>query len=230
MSERSGCAAFQEALVEAAYGEISGNAADALAAHLVGCSSCREESDSLRATRRSLRAALAAPSQDASGTLIILPRERATFRWPRLAAAAAILALLAVALTRADVSVGAGGTTISFRLRNADPGAPSANEVEAAAVLAALRDLRERDRQAREALPKAVAEELDRRSVALRASQDAALARLVDEIDRRRAQDLGFVLNQMGSLEQRTGVEMARTQQWLQYAVLAQPTGLDSVR
>ena len=233
MNERPACAGFQEALVEAAYGELSGAAADALAAHLAECKACRDESDSLGATRRSLRAALAAPSHDPLATLILLPRERRTTRrWPRLAAAAALLALpalVALAFSRAEVSVGAGGTTVSFELRG-KTGTPPEIEADSAAVLAALRELRARDREAREELPKALAEELDRRSVAIRASQDAALARLVDEIDRRRAQDLGFVLSQMGSLEQRTGVEMARTQQLLQYAMLAQPAGADSAR
>jgi len=230
MNERPACAGFQEALVEAAYGELSGAAADALAAHVAECKACRDESDSLGATRRSLRAALAAPSHDPLATLILLPRERRTTRrWPRLAAAAALLALVALAFSRAEVSVGAGGTTVSFELRG-KTGTPPEIEADSAAVLAALRELRARDREAREQLPKALAEELDRRSVAIRASQDAALARLVDEIDRRRAQDLGFVLSQMGSLEQRTGVEMARTQQLLQYAMLAQPAGADSAR
>jgi hypothetical protein len=231
MNGRSDCAAFHEQLVEAAYGELSGPAMDSLAAHVATCDTCRQESESLRATRRALRAALAAPPPDASATLVVMPRApRITPRWGRLAAAAAVLALVAVAFSRAEVAVGAGGTTVSFRLRRGGPETPPEIETASSAVLAALRELRSRDLNSREALPRALAEEFDRRSVAIRESQDAALARLIDEIDRRRAQDLGFVLSQMGSLEQRTGVEMARTQQLLQYAMLSQPGDVDSAR
>lgn len=231
MKGQSDCAVYQERLVEAAYGELADVATELLAAHLAGCESCRAESDSLHATRRLLRGALAAPSLDPSSTVVVMPRMAPRSpRWLRLAAAAAILALVAVAFGRAEIVVGEGGTTVSFRVRGGGAEATSAAETTSAVVLAALRELRARDAQAREALPKALAQEFDRRDITLRESQDLALARLVDEIDRRRAQDLGFVLNQMGSLEQRTGVEMARTQQLLQYAVMAQPGGVDTVR
>lgn len=226
MNGRSGCAAYQERLLEAAYEELGGEAMQMLAAHLATCEPCREEAESLRATRRRLRGALAAPSHDLTGTLVVMPRAtRPALRWLRLAAAAALLLAVAIAFSRAEVTVGAGGTTVSFRLGGGSAAASPDPEAASTAVLAALRALRERD-----TLPEALAQELDRRAVAARESQDAALARLVDEIDRRRAQDLGFVLTQVGSLEQRTGVEMARTQQLLQYAVLAQDDAVDSLR
>ena len=79
MTGRSDCAAFQEHLVEAAYGELTSAAAELLAAHLAICERCREESDWLGASRQALRTALAAPSHDAPGTLMVLPRGQGLF-------------------------------------------------------------------------------------------------------------------------------------------------------
>ena len=231
MTGRSDCAAFQEHLVEAAYGELTSAAAELLAAHLAICERCREESDWLGASRQALRTALAAPSHDAPGTLMVLPRAtRSSPRWLHVAAAAALLALVALALSRAEVAIGPSGTSVTFRLLGDRAASPTEAETASAAVLAALRDLRSRDAQARAGLTQVLAQEMNRHAVAVREAQDAALAQLVGDIDRRRAQDLGFVLNQMGSFEQRTGVEMARTQQLAQYAVLAQSGRVESVR
>jgi len=231
MSGERACEAFRERLVEAAYGEPAGRAVDDLETHLAACEPCRAERESLRAVRQAVRRALAAPAHQPAGAVLVMPR--ATHRAPRwlsLAAAAALLALVAVALSRAEVAVGPGGASLSFRLLGEGAARPAEGDANSALVLAALRDLRQRETQSRDALPHVLAQELDRRALAVRESQDAALARLVDEIDRRRAQDLGFVLNRMGSLETRTGAEMARTQQLLQFAVLRQEGATDKVR
>ena len=225
---RQECDAIRELLVGDVYDEIEPPDRARLAAHLERCPDCREEVESLRGTRRALRAAFAAVPSAPPSTLVLMPRRPALASRPLwLAAAAALVGLAALALARAEISFGPQGTSVSLRLSGPAPVDSPAQAALPGEVVAALARLEARGAEERQRLLRAVSEELDRRDAADRGERQASLARLVDELDRRRAQDLGYLLSRMGTLEERTGEEVARTQQILQYAMA---TGAERAR
>ncbi|HUL59154.1 MAG TPA: zf-HC2 domain-containing protein [Anaeromyxobacteraceae bacterium] len=71
--------AFQERLLDLAYGEISRREARSLEAHLAGCEACRAELERIRATRRAM-AALAPEPAPERGEAVLLAAAREAAR------------------------------------------------------------------------------------------------------------------------------------------------------
>ena len=216
------CNSMRERIVEEIYEEISSADRARLETHLAACASCRREIDRLREARAALREGRPEVPAPVPSRVIVLGRPPAgrLARATRLAAAAVIVALALLSLFQARFTRGPEGAAISF-----GPSSPTAepNTTNVAAVREEIRTavdaLREGSAADYEILAAAFGAELDRRDAVQARAEEASFSWLVDEIDRRRQQDLAFLLARIGTLEYRTGQEVARANQLLEYAV-----------
>lgn len=215
------CEGMKERLVELLYGEVSSTDRAAVEAHLGGCAACREELSQFQEVRRTLRTVAAdVPSSDRS-RVIVLGRApaRGLGRWTRLAAAAAVVLLASLSLFNARIAWGPDGATIAFSLIPAGTG-PIPEDLREQAQTAARQVLAEVSSQ-RDLLEASFRHELDRREAERARQLQAALTDLARGLDQQRYEDLQYLMAHLGSLEARTGQEMARTNQLLEFAVLA---------
>ena len=203
-----GCETFRDGMMEVLYGEASADERRRWERHATDCGACRAELSDLQDVRAGIESAR--PAEPAAGpapVLVLRPSVPLFHRAALLAAAGALVAVAAVGLFRLERVAGPG----------ADPRSSAAN-VEA--LIGAVQELARRGEGERAELVGALREELGRRDEAWRAAERHALAGILEEFDRRRQQDLSYVMSQLGSLERRTGQEVARTNQMLQMAML----------
>lgn len=196
------CQQFHELMVAVLYDEASTEERARFDAHLAGCAACRREIAGLREVRDGLRAAAPVVLPAPAPAVVVLgpppaPRWRS---WAGLAAAAAVAALGLVAV---------------LSLNRTAALSPEDREALRQDVLASVESYRETDLAERDALFAALQEEIREQEVRRVADSDALAKLLLASWSRTREDDLRFVLNRLGTLEQRTD----RNQEWLQYAV-----------
>jgi hypothetical protein len=208
-------------MVEVLYDEATPEERARLERHLETCPTCAAEMDGLRRVRE--RMAAATTESAAAPRVLVLgrpPSRAGRLAW--LAAAAAVTGIGLLAAARPHVEVGPGRMTISLG-RPLPLSEPQRSEVRRE-IDAALLDYREQERHDRQAFAASLRDELLRRD-ASRVRDVDAMGDLIDRWSRTRQEDLRFVLQRLGSLEQRTGQEMERTRELLEYTVNARFLG-----
>jgi Putative zinc-finger len=209
----------KELLVEWLYGETEPPRRAEMEAHVNSCSRCLEELAGLRG----VRAALAEirdrkPAPETSPTVLVLgrPRPPAPLRWAGLAAAAALILVSTLVLSGTRLEWTGSGPAVSFGGRGASQNLDRIQEAADAAVHA----MRQEAKEQRELLATTLLAELERRDTQGDDGLREVLGALVRDLNQQRARDMDFMLGQIDSLEMRTGQEMARTNQILEFAVL----------
>jgi uncharacterized protein YhaN len=220
---RSRCDEMKEFLVELLYDEIPPEHWTPLEAHLEDCEHCRQDLAELRQVRAGLaEAAQEEPRADAPRVLVLpLRRRRSPLRFAKLAAAAAVILVASLGILNARIGWSEAGPLISFGLT-----APAAALTDEERLLVdqasrVVHQVEAQSMQQREALLAAFRDELNRKQRKDAEELESMMATLLDDLDRRRNQDMRYVLTELGSLEVRTGREMARTNQLLEIAVQA---------
>ncbi|MGD8375973.1 MAG: zf-HC2 domain-containing protein [Acidobacteriota bacterium] len=196
------CEQFHELMVTVLYEEASTEEQARFDDHLAGCAGCQREIEALRRVRGGLRAAAPSVAPAPAPTVLVLgsPPAPRWWRWAGLAAAAAVAALGLVAVLSLNRPAGLS---------------PRDREALREDFLASVQDYRETDRAERDALFAALQDEIREQEVRRAADSDALAKLLLASWSRTREDDLRFVLDRLGTLEQRTD----RNQEWLQYAV-----------
>ena len=218
MTRSTPCEALNGVMVEVLYEEATPAERDRLERHLAGCDACNEEMNALRRVRARLRAVRSEPAP--TPRVLVLGRHR-TPGWVRaggLAAAAALMVLGALAIFRTEVDVVPGGLVISFG--DATERIATGRDEIGAEIAAALESYRQQDVGERDLMVASFREELRRRDALRKADADSLANLLMESWNRTREDDLRFVIDRLGSLEQQTG----RTQELLQYAVYEPPS------
>jgi len=218
------CEMIRERIVETLYEETTPEGLAELAEHLAACPRCHREEESLRETRGLLRSAWPDPIPLPGSRVLVLGRPQPRRRWRTAgwAAAAAVVLTAVAALLNPRIGIVADGVTLSLGWPARARGLSADERAEMEAALKAAEEGIRRQQAAQQAeILRALEDELDRRDARGGEERDAALASLLDDVDRRRVRDLRLLLSEVGSLETRTGREMARTNEWVRYAVLA---------
>jgi hypothetical protein len=148
------------------------------------------------------------------------PRRRGVVRYAQLAAAAAVLLVASLGLLNARLGWTEAGPEVSFGFRPAAAGLSAEDRQLVERAGAAAEELREEAASQREVILGAFRTELERKQRQDADELEGVLAALLDDLEGRRNQDLRYLMAQLGSLEVRTGREMARTHQLLEQAVL----------
>ena len=225
------CTTARERSVELLYGEADPETRRLLEAHHAGCEACRADFDALRGVRRAL-GEWKLPFSVERPLRLSLP-QRAS-RWPLLAAAAGLILATGLSLRLASARVELRGGPVLLSL-----GGPSTGEIEARL---AAQEARHRDelralaaRVEQVAAVPATGEgspagdetlaEL-RRLVSLESRRQqeelrASLARYEERAEARRRYDLARVSAGLSYLEGRTGQQVARTTELMNYVLKA---------
>jgi hypothetical protein len=205
------CTAWNDSLVGRLYGEIDGDDAAALTAHLASCGDCRETLDEFRRVRTVLRDD---EPQVAATPRVVVLRGRTRMGWMALAASLLGAALLAGAGAGAGYALGRGAA--------APPAGNAA--LGSAKPVVDTEDLvrREVDRRLA-ALTSASGETSSKGGDRAVSSPElkAELAKLEKKMNGMRAADLDFVLDQIGASEFRTGTRIGKTNDALKTVALA---------
>lgn len=214
------CESLRERMMEVLYDEADAPTRRRLQEHLQACEGCRDEMAGLGRVRRALQEARTDVPEVPPSRVVFLgrPAPRPWARAARWAAAAALAAAALLGIFQARIEVGGQGFTLAFGGDASRQAMLGQVRQEIDAALASVRAEGDRERAA---LLAAFQQDLQRREDTRRRAQNAAFHRLATDWETVRQQDLGFLLTQLGSLEERTGQEMQRTQELLRYAVLA---------
>ena len=218
----SNCEVMKEFLVELLYEEISPTRRRELESHLEWCDDCRQELSELQAVRTQLQAAhrLEPPVDSPRVVFLERPRRRGVARYAQLAAAAAVLLVASLGLLNSHIGWTDTGPEISFGLRPAAAGLSAEDRLLVERASVAAEELRAEASSQREVLLAAFRTELERKQRRDADDLEAVLAALLDDLDGRRNHDLRYLMAELGSLEVRTGREMARTHQLLEQVAL----------
>jgi hypothetical protein len=204
------CTAWNDGLIGRLYGELDGDEAAALAAHLERCDACRETLDEFQRVRAALRDD--AQEEHAAPRVLVL-QGRPRHGWMALAASVLGAALLA----------GVGGGVGFAAGRRAGP--PSAGRVVAAPSPETETAELDRNEVARRLakLENEIAAASRRRDERAVSSPElkAEIAKLEKKMNGVRAADLEFVLDQIGASEFRTGTRIGKTNDALRTVALA---------
>lgn len=202
------CELFQSRLVALAYDDISPEDRAAAQAHLAGCADCSATLARLAGTRAAL--ADAAPVVPTAPRIVVLAPRRSVPGWA-IAAGIAGAALLGAA----GYLAGTTGQPAS---------APTPFDAEQARALVREESRRQIEAQfeaMKAALPKPAPVDAVTRDV-LRAE----LSGLERRINSGRAEDVGYVLDQIAASETRSRDRIGDTQKALRYVALANNPGL----
>ncbi len=217
----SSCKGMQEFLVESLYAEISPAHDRELKAHLAWCDDCRQELAELQTVRTRLQAAhrLESPVDSTRVVFLERPRRHPMVRYAQLAAAAAVLLVASLGLLNARLGWTAAGPTLSFGLSPAVPGLSAEDRLVVERAQSTAAELRRETSQQREMLLVAFRTEWERKQRQDADDLETLLATLLDDLNDRRNHDLRYLMAELGSLEIRTGQEMARTNEILEQVV-----------
>ncbi|MGE0452901.1 MAG: anti-sigma factor [Vicinamibacteria bacterium] len=225
------CTTARERSVELLYGEADAETRGLLEEHHAACEACRADIEALRGVRRTL-GQWKLPFSVERPVRLELPRRAS--RWPLVAAAAGLILATGLSLRLANARVELRGGPLQFSL-----GGPSASQIEArlaaqekrhndelwalaarveqvAAVPAAGEGAPAGDETLAE-LRRLVSLESRRQQQELRAS----LARYEERAEARRRYDLARVSAGLSYLEGRTGQQVARTTELMNYVLKA---------
>ena len=201
------CDLFKSRLAALVYDDISPEDRSEVQAHLASCRGCSTALERLTATRRLLSES--APDVPRAPRLVVLAPRRSVPVWASFAAGVAATALIGAA----GFLAGSRGTPPPTAA--AAPVSPF--DVEQARAIA-----REESRRQLEAMPASqpAAPGLTRDDL------QAALDGFERRLQRERAQDVGYVLDQIAASETRSRDRIVETQKGLRYVALANNPGL----
>jgi len=215
------CQGYEERALEMLYGELDPLDQQRFESHLGACESCRAELQALHRTRAVLQDA--APDVPVAPRVVILsaPRQRP----PTWAIAAGVAGFGLLAGMALSWSWQARATATSLA---ADLAARQSQTIETAAAtpasMEAIIDQRVRDQVERYLAahqgvqtPKAI----DANEFLTASDVDARLTRFDRKLDRERANDLQYLLDQLANVEARTTARFGETEQALRYVALA---------
>lgn len=212
------CDEWKEHLISTLYGEVDPAVELRLRAHLTDCPTCRQELEELEEARRLLRSA-SPPVPAAPRVVVLAPPATSRSFWVMAASLGAVALLVGFSLRTAWqaerlIPLAGGSGPVS-----ASPAAPA---------IAKGRDELDRWLDERWAgLEKRLGEQRHHLSEApspeavTRQELEAVLARLEKKMDRGRAADIQYVLDEITAAELRTGMRLGETQQALHYLALA---------
>jgi hypothetical protein len=205
------CDLFQSRLAALVYDDISPEDRASVQAHLAGCAACSAALERLAATRALL--AEAAPHVPVAPRIVVVATRNRVPAWAAFAAGLAAAALLGSAGYLAGASR-APATT-------AQVAAPSTGlDAEQARAL-----VREESRRQFEALQASLTRSPSEDAVS-RDDLRAELAGLERRLNNGRAEDVGYVLDQIAASETRSRDRIEDTQKGLRYVALANNPGL----
>lgn len=207
------CDLFQSRLAALVYDDLSSEDRAAVQAHLAICSACSRSLARLSATRAIL--ADAAPSMPRAPRLVVLAPRRAAPAWASFAAG-----IVAAAL------VGTGAYALGSRHRTAAPPEISAPMAAAFDADRAREIARDETRRQLEAMGAQVPVPATSAGGVTRADLRAELAGFEQRLQRERAQDVGFVLDQIAASETRSRDRIGDTRKALRYVALSNNPGL----
>ena len=205
------CDLFKPRLAALVYDDISPEDRAAVQAHLAGCPACSAALERLAGTRAIL--ADAAPEVPRAPRLVVLAPRRAMPAWASFAAGVAAAAIVGSAGFLAGTS-----------------GRPTATATAPAATAASLdaeqaREIaREETRRQIEAMRASIA--APSADAMTRDDLRAELAGFERRLQRERAQDVGYVLDQIAASETRSRDRIGDTQKALRYVALSNNPGL----
>ncbi len=225
------CTTARERSVELLYGEADPETRRLLEEHHTGCEACLAHFEALRGVRRALGEWKLPFSVERPLRVSLPPRAS---RWPLLAAAAGLILATGLSLRLANARVELRGGPLLFSL-----GGPSTSEIEARLAAqetrhrAELRALTARLEQAAAVPPagegtpagdETLAELRRLVSLESRRQQEelrSSLARYEERAEARRRYDLARVSAGLSYLEGRTGQQVARTTELMNYVLKA---------
>ncbi|HEX6853400.1 MAG TPA: zf-HC2 domain-containing protein [Candidatus Polarisedimenticolaceae bacterium] len=201
------CELFQSRLVALVYDDVSAEDRACVQAHLAGCASCSATLERLAATRALL--ADAAPEVPVAPRIVVVTPRRTVPSWAAFAAG-----LLAAALVGGVGYVAGSAGRPDEVAQGATP--PAGIDAEQARALV-RQEIEALEASSRKSLvPDAVTRDVLR----------TELAGLERRINSGRADDVGYVLDQIAASETRSRQRIGDTQQALRYVALANNPGL----
>jgi hypothetical protein len=211
------CERFKEALVARLYDELAPHENERLSRHLESCDTCRRDLDELRDARQLL--GQAEPSIPTAPRVVVLAPRPAVPRWMGFAAGFVCAALLSAAGLLVGWQLAPGTQALPVEVATAPSDQPAPVEARPASydeVEALRRRIDEQDRQlqALTTLP-------EPQSLLTRQEFEGSLARFQTDLDRRQANQMQFVLEEILGVEARNRARIGETQEALQYVVLA---------
>jgi anti-sigma factor RsiW len=215
------CERFREALVARLYDELAPDENDRLSRHLESCEGCRRDLDELGVTREQL--ARATPDVPATPRVVVVAPRPTVPRWMGFAAGFVCALLLGAGmLTGWQLAIQRGAATADVAALPSGSAA-DAGTVSDEDVRALMRRLDEQDRQIR-----ALAAGPPPQSVLTRQEFEGGLARLQTDFDRRQADQMQFVLEEILGVEARNSARIGETQEALKYVALASNPGINA--
>lgn len=218
------CERWKEALVARLYDELAPHENERLSRHLESCEGCRRDLDELSEARGLL--GQAEPVVPTTPRVVVLAPRATVPRWMGFAAGFACAALLGGVGLLAGLQLAAGATALPVEVAT-ESTAPTPIEAQPATfeyVQALERRLDEQDRQIR-ALTTTPATP---QATLTRQEFEGGLARLQTDFDRRQADQMQFVLEELLGVEARNSARIGETQEALKYVVLANNPGVSA--
>lgn len=211
------CERWREALVARLYDELPPHENERLTRHLESCDTCRRDLDELSEARRLL--GQAEPAVPTAPRVVILAPRSVVPKWMGFAAGFVCAALLGTAGLLIGWKLAPGSVTPSVEVATESTSAPAPIEIQPASyeeLQALKRRVEEQDRQLQilTTLPAP-------QSILTRQEFEGSLARLQTDLDRRQADQMEFVLEEILGVEARNSARIGETQEALQYVMLA---------
>jgi len=219
------CERFKEALVARLYDELAPHENERLSRHLESCDGCRRDLDELSEARGLLGQAESVVP--ATPRVVVLAPRSAVPRWMGFAAGFACAALLGGAGLVAGWRIAAGTAEPPVEVATGASPQPAPVEAQPASyddIQALERRIDEQDRQLRALLTSAPTPQ----AVLTRQEFEGGLAQLQTNFDRRQADQMQFVLEELLGVEARNSARIGETQEALKYVVLANNPGVSA--
>jgi len=218
------CERFKEALVARLYDELAPHENERLSRHLESCDGCRRDLDELSEARGLL--GQAEPLVPATPRVVVLAPRATVPRWMGFAAGFVCAALLGGVGLLAGWQIAAGtagppvevATGVSTQAASVEAQPASYEDIQAL-----KRRIDEQDRQLRALTTPATPQ-----AVLTRQEFEGGLARLQTDFDRRQADQMQFVLEELLGVEARNSARIGETQEALKYVVLANNPGVSA--
>jgi anti-sigma factor RsiW len=211
------CERWKESLVARLYDELAPHENERLSRHLESCEGCRRDLDELSEARGLL--GQAEPVVPTTPRVVVLAPRPAVPRWMGFAAGFVCAALLGGAGLLVGWQLAAVTDELPVEVATETTTMPAPIEAQPATYedfLALQRRIDEQDRQLR-----ALTSTPTPQAVLTRQEFEGGLAQLQTDFDRRQADQMQFVLEELLGVEARNSARIGETQEALKYVVLA---------
>jgi len=218
------CERWKEALVARLYDELAPHENERLSRHLESCDGCRRDLDELSEARGLL--GQAEPVVTTAPRVVVLAPRSPVPRWMGFAAGFVCAALLGGVGMLAGWQLAAGAAEPPVEVATGASALPTPLEAQPATYedfQALERRIEEQDRRLR-----ALSTPATPQAVLTRQEFEGGLARLQTDFDRRQADQMQFVLEELLGVEARNSARIGETQEALKYVVLANNPGVSA--